>query len=144
MKKKHKDFIEENLRYLIITVDILNKGLQINEWDKYQTAGIGAYLADVYKGYENILKALLEDKGIKIAKGEQWHKYLLETAKSEKLVPDEMSTTLREMLGFRHLQIHGYSHILKEKELRDSALEAIKSHPIFEKHIKEILETRNS
>jgi len=140
MKKKDKDFIEDNLHHLKITIGILNEGLQKHEWDKHQLAGMGVYLANVYNGYEIILKSLLNSKGIKIPKGEQWHKNLLDTAKSEKLIPDEMSATLRGMLGFRHLQVHGYSHMLDEEELRYSCLEAVKSFSIFENHIRKTIE----
>jgi uncharacterized protein YutE (UPF0331/DUF86 family) len=140
MKKKDKDFIEDNLRHLRTTMDILSEGIQKPEWDKYQLAGMGAYLANIYNGYENILRTLLESEGIKIHKGEQWHKDLLDTAKSKGFVPDEMLTTLKGMLGFRHLQAHGYSYVFEEEKIRYFSLEAVKSHPAFESHTLKIIE----
>jgi len=140
MKKKDKDFIEDNLKHLRITVDIINEGMQKYEWNKHELAGIGVYLANVYNGYETILRTMLLDKEKVIPKGEQWHKNLLDVAKSEGLVPNEMSVTLKGMLAFRHRQTHGYSHMLKENDLRHFSLEVVKYHHVFEKHIQKIME----
>jgi uncharacterized protein YutE (UPF0331/DUF86 family) len=140
MKKKDKEFIQNNLKHLKTTVDILNEGMQKTEWDRIQLAGMGTYLANIYTGYENIWRTILESKGIEVPKGEQWHINLLNRAKSEELIPDEMLITSKGMLGFRHLQVHGYSHTLKEENIRYFSLKAIESYPFFETYINEILE----
>jgi len=142
MRDKDVDFIEKHLRNLNITIDVLNRGIQKNEWNEHESAGMGAYLANVYSGYENIFKTLLNSDGIKIPKSEQWHINLLHMANSSGLVPWEMSETLKGMLSFRHVQVHGYSHTFQEKELRHSSLETVKSHPVFEKHIRDIIEKK--
>ena len=139
LKKKDKDFIENHLQNLSITITILDEGLQKNKWNKHESAGMGVYLSNVYNGYENILRALINSRGIEIPRGERWHKDLLDIAESERLVPDEMLTTLKGMLGFRHLQIHGYSYMFDEEQLKYYSSEAIKSHSIFEIHIQQII-----
>jgi uncharacterized protein YutE (UPF0331/DUF86 family) len=68
---------------------------------------------------------------VKIAKGEQWHKDLLVTAKAEGLIPEEISATLEGMLKFRHVQIHRYPYTFEEEKLRHFSHEALKSYPIF-------------
>jgi hypothetical protein len=63
----------------------------------------------------------------------------LNTAKSGGFIPDEMSTVLTGMLGFRHLQAHGYSYIFEEEKVRHFCLETVKNHPVFENHILTII-----
>jgi len=140
MEKKDKELVEYNLQHLKNTVLELNEGIQEQNWNKRDLTAMAAYLANMYNGYENVIRTLLKSRGIEISKGEQWHKDLLDRAKSEKLVPDEMLTTLKGMLGFRHMQIHGYAYMLKEKDVRESSIEAVKSHHVFEKHIQRIIE----
>ena len=142
MKMEDKSFIEKHLQDIEITVNLLNEGIQDKKWDKYKTAGMGTFLANVCNGYENIFRTLLKIEGIEIPKGEDWHKNLIRTAKSRGLSPDEMSETLDGMLNFRHVQVHGYSHKLEEKKLRSYSLEVVQNHPAFEKHIQDIVKER--
>ena len=117
MKDNFKKFIEENLQHLKSTVSELNDGIQEIKWNKRDLTAMGTYLANMYNGYENILRTLLKSAEINIPKGDQWHRDLLDKAKSEKLFPDEMLPTLKGMLGFRHLQIHGYAYMLEEDKI---------------------------
>lgn len=143
MNKDYRDYISEEFKNLTSTIGIIGDALDKTTLDKLQIAGLGACLADMYKGYENIFRAFLEDKGRKIPKSERWHSDLLGFSKREGLIPDEMGKIVRGMLSFRHLQVHGYAHMLDENELRTNSAEVVKNHPIFEKHIMGIIETDN-
>ena len=138
MKEKYKKFIEDNLQKLNMAVDSLGKATQMQTWNEFELAGIGSYLSNIYNSYESILKTLLEDRGIKIDKGEQWHRDLLNKAEEEGLIPN-ISDTLDKMLSFRHMQRYSFSFELIEDTIKKAALEVIKSHPIFEKHIQDLL-----
>ena len=142
MKEKNKKSIEENLRHLKNTADELNEGIQVSKWNKRDLIAMSTYLANMCNGYENILSALLKSAGIEIPEGEQWHKDLFGRAKSENLIPDEMSATLEEILEYRNIQKQGYTNTLEENKIRDSSAKVINSHPIFEKHIQEILKEK--
>ena len=144
MKKEDKEFIEQHLHELKIAVDILSEGVQESGWKKLQLVGQGAYLANVYSGYESIMRTLLHVEGIEIPKGEHWHINLLRAAKSRDLITNEMFETLEDMLNFRNFHVYDYSYKLQEKEVRARSSEAINTYPIFEKHIREIIIKKNS
>jgi len=53
MKKKHKELIESHLHDIEITVRLLDEGVQDKKWDKYKTAGMGVFLANVVAAHAN-------------------------------------------------------------------------------------------
>jgi hypothetical protein len=82
---------------------------------------LGKLLQDVYTGIERILRSQLEVRNIKIKKTESWHKEILLKARDQSLVSQQQFEAFRNLLLFRHLQIHGYGYMLEEKRLRDLA-----------------------
>jgi hypothetical protein len=82
---------------------------------------LGKLLQDVYTGIERILRSQLETRNIKIKKTENWHKQILLSSREQSLVTQEQFEAFRNLLLFRHLQIHGYGYMLEEERLRDLA-----------------------
>jgi uncharacterized protein YutE (UPF0331/DUF86 family) len=78
-------------------------------------------LQDAYTGLERILRALLGNRGIITKKTESWHRELLLTAKEHSLISQGEFETFRDLLLFRHMEIHGYGFMLDEKRLRQLA-----------------------
>ena len=54
---------------------------------------------------------------VDVGKGPSWHKDLLVAAHEEGLLSESQFDQLGELLGFRHMYVHGYAHLLKETRL---------------------------
>jgi hypothetical protein len=80
----------------------------------------------VYTGIERILRSQLDTRNIKIKKTENWHKQILLSAQDQSLVSQEQFEAFRNLLLFRHLQIHGYGYMLEEERLRELAEPVVK------------------
>lgn len=134
-----KVFVEDELRNLEITLELLEGLIQKSEWNKIEEIAAGKLLSDMYMGYENVFGTLLRERDIRVPKGERWHTDLLERAVVENIAPSNWSKPLRGMLGFRHLQVHGYGHMMDEEKIRENSAEVAANHPIFVAHIRKIL-----
>jgi hypothetical protein len=143
MKLKIDKIINE-MDHIKNTLSLMQSFLKKEKWNEAETAGIGTFLGNIYTGYENIFRSFLEEKGITVIKGERWHINLLDKAIEENFVPSEMQKTLKGMLAYRHLQVHGYGYMLQEEIIRENSAQAIKIFPIFEEHIYKILNQRET
>lgn len=86
-----------------------------------ELSAIATFLHNIYNGIENILKQVLNVKGINIPKSETWHKDLLNSSVSHGIVSKRLSNRLYEYLTFRHFFIHSYGFMLDEGHLKDLA-----------------------
>lgn len=118
------------------TFPVMKGNLAQNTWLVSQKAGMGMFLGDIYKAVEQSLRAIIEDaEGKKIPKNESWHINLLESALEFDLIPAEVHTTLRGMLRYRHMLMHGYGVRLNEEFIRQKAPEAMRAFELFIEHI---------
>jgi hypothetical protein len=131
-------------------IDALRREIGANEPSHHQVAALGAYLANVYMGVENIFRRILKSKGMKVPQGPQWHLSLLSMfgpRSSESglpcLVDDEMMERLHPYRGFRHLFVHGYALVLRWDRLRASAEGAGETFALFRARIEKFLEDLN-
>jgi CBS domain containing-hemolysin-like protein len=88
---------------------------------EYQVIALGTLLQNAYSGVERVLRFLMQEKGIELAKSEDWHKRLLAASHEAGLVTDGEQPILAELLAFRHLHVHGYAFKLKVPRLRQLA-----------------------
>lgn len=79
-----------------------------------ELAAMGTFLHNVYNGIENILKQTLKLRSIQLAKGENWHKELLNLSVKQGVISAETSDELYEYLTFRHFFVHAYGFMLEE------------------------------
>ena len=106
------------------------------EWKRVQITAMGAYLGDIYKAVEHSLRTLVEEiDGKKVDKNEFWHKNLLERGLELGLIPIEAYKTIREMLNFRHVFIHGYARTLNAEIIKKYAPEVINAFSQFVRYI---------
>jgi hypothetical protein len=113
------------------------KLLEKHQWSRVEMTAMGAFLVDIYKGIESILRLLIEKiYGEKIMKSESWHKDLLARARVLDLIPDGIDRTIDGMRQYRHLQTHGYSIDLDEAQLRANCPEAIEAFYIYIDHVR--------
>jgi len=110
---------------------------ELPPWRYQSLASSGAVLGDIYKTVESTLRTLVEKiEGRKLNKDDRWHKALLEKGYEYEFIPKEHYKTIREMLGFRHVIVHGYSIKLNEESIRQGAPEAINAFYGFVDHIR--------
>ena len=88
---------------------------------QYELIALGTLLQNVYMGIENVLRCQLQLLGVKLAKSENWHKDILETALNRALIEPSEYPVFRDLLLYRHRHMHGYGHMLDEMRLRDLA-----------------------
>ena len=79
-----------------------------------ELAAMGTFLHNIYNGIENILKQSLKLRNIQLAKGENWHKELLNLSVEQGVISAETSDELYEYLTFRHFFVHAYGFMLEE------------------------------
>jgi uncharacterized protein YutE (UPF0331/DUF86 family) len=115
------DFISAESGNIHNTIEMIKELLGKQSLTQYETIALGKLLQDIYSGIERILRTLLENKGIATKKAESWHKELLISAKKHSLISQAEFDTFRNLLLFRHMQIHGYGFMLDEKRLRQLA-----------------------
>ena len=115
------DYINAESRNILRTVELIEALLAKESLPMYETIALGKLLQDIYTGIERILRSLLQAAGVEIRKTETWHKDLLLAASERKLISEQHFEAFRNLLLFRHLQIHGYGYMLDEDRLRELA-----------------------
>jgi hypothetical protein len=115
------DYISAESANILRTTTLIRNLLEKKKLTDYEVIALGKLLQDVYTGIERILRSQLETRNIKIKKTENWHKQILLSAQDQSLVSQEQFEACRNLLLFRHLQIHGYGYMLEEERLRDLA-----------------------
>jgi hypothetical protein len=108
----------DNVRQTLALVDDL---VTRSSRSQYETIALGKLLQDVYSGIERILRTLLERREVRLPKGADWHKSLLLTAHQQQVITEDEFASLRKLLLFRHVQIHGYGFMLEEERLLEIA-----------------------
>jgi len=76
-------------------------------------AAAALYLANLYRGAERLLEALLRARGTPLPSGPRWHAELLQEAAEpgrSAVLDERTAARLKEYLGFRHVVLHGYAH----------------------------------
>lgn len=120
------DYISAESQNVLWTITLIRNLLEKKKLTDYEVIALGKLLQDVYTGIERILRSQLETRNIKIKKTENWHKQILLSAQDQSLVSQEQFEAFRNLLLFRHLQIHGYGYMLEEEQLRELAEPIVK------------------
>lgn len=120
-----------------ICLDEINKIKNKEGKTKIELAGIAAFLHNFYSGIENILKQILSEKNINIARTEFWHKTLLESSVENHIISPEFKDSLSGYLAFRHFFVHSYGFMLDEHRLLSLAVNAANIFSEFKENIKE-------
>lgn len=120
------DYISAESQNILRTTTLIRNLLEKKKLTDYEVIALGKLLQDVYTGIERILRGQLETRNIKIKKTESWHKQILLSARDQSLVSQEQFEAFRNLLLFRHLQIHGYGYMLEEEQLCELAEPIVK------------------
>ena len=115
------DYISAERKNILHTVTLTKDLLSKNNLSEYEIIALGKLLQDIYTGIERILRSQLESRKVKIDKTQSWHKEMLLAAKKHNMLSETQFNCFRELLLFRHMQIHGYGYMLEEERLLDLA-----------------------
>jgi uncharacterized protein YutE (UPF0331/DUF86 family) len=74
-----------------------------------ELAGLSTLLHNFYNGIENVLKQVVQDRGLGMPDGPSWHRDLANLAVSNDLISASTSDALRPYLAFRHFFVHAYA-----------------------------------
>ena len=129
------EYLRSEAKNVLATIGLVEGLIGKKKLNQYEVIALGKLLQDVYTGVERILRCRLETMSIKVAKTENWHKELLLKAKQQSLITNEQFESIRKLLLFRHLEIHGYGFTLDEKRLRGLAEPALRFCREFLKEI---------
>ncbi|MFH0880295.1 MAG: hypothetical protein V2A34_11330 [Lentisphaerota bacterium] len=110
------------LRRVAELADSLSR-LSIEQRRPWDVAAAAKYTADLYSGFENILKRWCKENETKLPEGPDFHRRLLDAFLQEPFfhqwVSPEFADHLFQYLRFRHRFIHGYGHELKWEHLEE-------------------------
>jgi len=115
-------FVLRERKHVFEATGMIEELLARPSLSRFDVISLGTLLQNVYTGIERILRFDLERLGVHVDKSETWHKDLLVTARREHLLDDSRFDAFGVLLAFRHVQVHGYGHMLDESRLRSLAL----------------------
>jgi len=75
-------------------------------------------LQNLYTGMENVLRFVLQSRGVKIRDSARWHKDLLASALDGAVISQDVADDLMQFLLFRHVHIHGYAFRIDPASVR--------------------------
>ncbi|MFH1360686.1 MAG: hypothetical protein ABIJ41_06575 [Candidatus Omnitrophota bacterium] len=108
--KKRIEVEYDNIQRIIAQ---LPKSRSLPNLSELELAGVAAFLNSFYNGIENILKQMVQEKGLDIPQGQTWQRDLVELAVSHDLISQTTSNLLKQYLAFRHFFSHAYAFDLR-------------------------------
>ncbi len=96
--------------------------------DGIELAALAAMLHSFYNGVENLLKRVAVETGEGLPTGDVWHRRLLDqmaraTDARPAVLTEDLRSTLRLYLDFRHVFRHSYTFDLRWDKMREAVLD---------------------
>jgi len=104
-----------------------------------ELAGVAALLHNFYKGIENIVKQVFQEKSLSIPQGELWHRDLLLAAAEKNIISDLLLNNLKQYLAFRHYFSHAYALELFPERMEPLVKDAVALFNEFKQQIDKII-----
>ena len=103
-----------------------------------ELAGVSTLLHNFYNGTENILKYVVQDRGLIVPTGPSWHRDLVNLAVSVGLIASSTADALRPYLAFRHFFVHAYAMDLQAERLGPLSENVQEVFDIFKRDIEKL------
>lgn len=117
----------QQLDRLLATYRPLLERCQSEVPNAIELSALAAMLHSFYNGIENLLKRVAVETGEALPDGDVWHRKLLDqmsrpTDARPAVLTEELRSTLRLYLDFRHMFRHSYTFDLRWEKMREPAL----------------------
>ena len=90
---------------------------RLQNLSELQLAGTAKFLSDIYTGFENVIKRIVQSRGLESPSGPSWHKELLDSAVENGIISSRTWDSASKLLIFRHLSTHAYGMRLSPDRL---------------------------
>ena len=111
------DRIAAELENIDSVLDRLPPADSLPNLSELELAGVAALIHSYYNGVENIVKQVIQSRGLVLPTGESWHKELIESASDSGILSKETALGVRDYLAFRHFFTHAYAFDLEPERL---------------------------
>lgn len=81
---------------------------KLGELSRLELTGTASCVSDVYMGFENVIKRIVQSRGLESPSGPSWHKELLDSAVENGIISSRTWDSASKLLVFRHLSTHAY------------------------------------
>jgi uncharacterized protein YutE (UPF0331/DUF86 family) len=115
---KVTDFTGKEKRHLDETIALLVKVRSKSRHSKVDDLACATLLQNLYTGVENILRIILDYRGIRPAKTDSWHKEILSQSVKRQIISAVLRDELLAYLHFRHRHTHGYGYMLEREKMK--------------------------
>lgn len=117
-----QEFVDGHKKHVDETISLMNATLLREEIGMVEVMAVATMLQNIYMGIETILGHILRTvHNVKTERSGAWHKELLNSARNNNIISQDVHDILREHLVFRHYHIHGYGYMLKWSEIKPLA-----------------------
>ena len=124
MDSAERQFLDIERGNIQRALELLSEARARPKISRLEWIAIATLLQNLYNGVENVLRFVLQNRGVKVQHSGSWHKDLLAAARNNGLITDETAAGLLRLLLFRHVHIHGYSHSLDPASIEPLASNA--------------------
>ncbi len=114
----------------------LERALTRPESSVIELAAAGTFLHNVYSGFENILKQILQAQDVALPQSSSSHKDLVNLAVAENIISQFLADDIFPYLTFRHFFIHAYGFMLDDEPILRLAAKIKTIHSRFNAEIE--------
>lgn len=106
-----------------------------------EQASIGAFIVNIYTGFESVLKQMLIYDKLDVKDSPEWHEKVLRKAGEIGILPPELNQIFLKYLTFRNYFIYTYIFNIKWDDLKALAGEVKGIRDQFRTEVEEYLQT---
>ena len=89
-----------------------------SEYTIVEHAAIGAFIMNIYRGFENILKEMLIFDKLDVTDSPEWHEKILKKAGEMGILPPDLFQIFSQYLSFRNYFLYNYIFDIKWDDIK--------------------------